>query len=291
MKKKDKTPFILRLVRWSFPKLELLSPALANRLSIKLFFTPLKYTPPDKEKEIGAKANTYFIEVGGRKIQIYTWGAGPVVLLAHGWAGRGTQFRKIIPALEAEGFMAVSFDGPAHGNSEGRMTNISEFAAVMDALVKKAGKPKAIIAHSFGGVASLYAIMNGLAVDKLINIASPTIADDIINNYQRAMNASVATGAAFKSYIKKSTGKSFEEFSALYSVAHLPHPLDLLLIHDEKDLDVTMKHPEAMMKTYPSAHLLKTTGLGHSRILRDEKVIATCIQFIQGKAPVTSLLS
>lgn len=267
MKKKDKTPFILRLVRWSFPKLELLSPALANRLSIKLFFTPLKYTPPDKEKEIGAKANTYFIEVGGRKIQIYTWGAGPVVLLAHGWAGRGTQFRKIIPALEAEGFMAVSFDGPAHGNSEGRMTNISEFAAVMDALVKKAGKPKAIIAHSFGGVASLYAIMNGLAVDKLINIASPTIADDIINNYQRAMNASVATGAA------------------------LPHPLDLLLIHDEKDLDVTMKHPEAMMKTYPSAHLLKTTGLGHSRILRDEKVIATCIQFIQGKAPVTSLLS
>ena len=47
--KKDKTPFLLRLVQWGFPKLERFAPPLAHRLFITLFFTPLRYKTPPKE--------------------------------------------------------------------------------------------------------------------------------------------------------------------------------------------------------------------------------------------------
>ena len=56
-KKKNKVPFLLTFVRWMFPKLELLAPPLAYRYFIKIFFTPLRYKLPEKEKELAQRAD------------------------------------------------------------------------------------------------------------------------------------------------------------------------------------------------------------------------------------------
>ncbi|MEK6780061.1 MAG: hypothetical protein AABY93_00035 [Bacteroidota bacterium] len=49
-KRKDHTPLLLKIIRWGFPSLEKLFPAIAHRYAINLFFTPFHFTMPLKEK-------------------------------------------------------------------------------------------------------------------------------------------------------------------------------------------------------------------------------------------------
>lgn len=281
MKNKIKTPLLLRLVPQVFPWVEKFLPFLANRFFVYLFFKPFRFKTPEKELLAAKQAEQFIIEVDGKKIQCYSWGSGPVVLLLHGWAGRGTQLRKFIEPLNLAGYRAVAMDGPAHGKSEGRLTNLDGFRNAINALVKEVGGAEAIIAHSFGGVATLYAVSTGLTVNTIINIASPTIGDEIIKNYLRTINGSQKTGEAFKQYVLKKSGKPFEKFSALEFIKHVPEALNLLLIHDQDDKEVIIAHPQALVKQFPRAQFYQTSGLGHNRILKDEKVIEHAVTFIQ----------
>lgn len=273
---------MLRLVQWVYPRLEKTMPALAHRFFVAIFFTPLNYRVPDKERMIEQQADKFILAVSGKRIQCYSWGKGPLVLVVHGWAGRATQFRKIITALVRENFQVVGFDGPAHGKSRGRSTDINEFELVLKKIYERVGIPEAIIAHSFGGGAVLYAAMNGLPVKKLINIATPTIGDEIIATYLRTINASDSTARFFKSHILKTTGKSFDEFTCLHFIRNITQDISLMLVHDENDVEVSLAHALELMKLYPAA-LVRTQGLGHTRILRDENVIQSCVSFIKTK--------
>ncbi|HRG78475.1 MAG TPA: alpha/beta hydrolase [Cyclobacteriaceae bacterium] len=280
-----KIPLAFRIIRWGFPKLEKISTRLSGWYFEKIFFTPFRYKTPDKELEAVTTAKLFSVIAAGKKIQCYQWGedSKPYVLVVHGWAGRSTQFRKFIPQFNEAGYRIIGFDGPAHGKSEGKRTSIAEFEEVMKSIASVKGYPEAIIAHSFGGGASLFAIAKGFPVKKLINIASPTIADRIIQSYLKAIGGSWKTAENFKALIKHRHGKSFEEFTALSLIRQVPSDLNLMLVHDEEDKEVEIIHVHELIKVFPSARLLATKGLGHNRILKDEKVISACVDFVTGK--------
>jgi esterase/lipase len=272
--KKNKIPFLLRFTRWLFPKLEAFAPSLAHRYFVYIFYTPLHYKTPEKEKEIIKTAHEFSITYNNKHVQCYRWGTmGRKIMLVHGWAGRAGQFRGIIPMLLAKGFQVFAFDGPAHGRSEGKQTNLGEFADVMQKMIDVEGEFHAVISHSFGGVASLYGIAHGLPIKKLVTISSPMVAQQVLNNFLNALNGSPSTGEAFRKYLIKTYNKTFEEFSGLYLAAHLPNPIDLLLIQDENDPEVSVENAVELKKVYPAAEILLTKDLGHTRILRDESVI------------------
>ena len=284
MKRKDHTPLLIRLTQSLYPKLERWAPFLAQRIFRLVFYVPIGYRVPEKEKEAEQSAKKFSLEVLGKKIQGYAWGdeSLPYVLVVHGWAGRATQFRKFIRPLNEVGLRMVGFDGPAHGQSAGTKTSIFEFEQMLHQIFRELGPPAAIITHSFGGAAVLFAAMNGLPVKRLINIASPSVADEILKTYLRAINGSWPSAEKFKEFVFKKTGKRFEEFTALHAVRHLRHPIDLLIVQDTADKDVLFLHAEELLKAYPSAKLFKTSGLGHNRVLKDEGVIDACITFIRG---------
>jgi pimeloyl-ACP methyl ester carboxylesterase len=279
--KKVKVPIALRMVRWWFPKLEKYAPPLALRLFVQVFFTPLHFGFPSKELEWIKKSVRTNTTVNGKRAVIYSWGDEdkPFVLFIHGWAGRATQFFSFFPFIFEAGYRVVAFDGPAHGKSEGKQTNLLEFEEMLKVITERMGKPVGAIAHSFGGVATLMAIANGLAIDKLVNIGVPTIGDLTINTFLNAVNGNKATAEQFKKYIIEKYNRSFDEFSALHFMVQIKS-LELLLIHDEKDKDVSIEHAERIVEIYPQAQLLRTNGLGHTRILRDEAVIKASLQFI-----------
>ena len=284
--KKDQTPLSLKIIRWVYPKVESIAPSLAHRYFVKLFFTPLRFTVPDKEKKAETFAKKFVVEANGKSVQCYSWGQGRPVLFVHGWGGRATQFRRFVRPFNAAGFMMVAFDAPAHGKSDGKSTTLFEFEQALIKIYESIGEPIAIVAHSFGGAASLFAAMNGLPIPKLINIASPTIGDEIINTYLKAINGSASTAKFFKDYILKTEGKPFDEFTASHFVKQLPRPIDLLLIHDANDKEVNVRQAEHLVQIYPGAKLIKTSGLGHTRILKDDQVIRECVTFVRGGASV-----
>lgn len=281
-KKKNNVPWLLRVVRTAFPILEKVAPFIADRIFRLVFYVPLRYPAPEREQEIAREGTVFSLQVGDKTIRGRQWGnpTHPYVLLVHGWAGRATQFRKFIPELLAKGFFVVGPDGPAHGQSDGRATSIPEFHEMFQAVYRKFGEPKGIITHSFGGAAMLYAAMNGLPVRKLVNIASPSIGDEILKTFLRAINGSWTSAERFKRFVIQKTGKTFDEFTALHAVKHLPSPVALLVINDEDDTDVVFRSAEELVKAYPTARLYRTKGLGHNRILKDEAVIAESIGFI-----------
>lgn len=282
-KKKATEPLPLRIVRTLFPILERLAPFAADRIFRMVFYVPLRYGTPEREQEIAREGADFSLLVGDKTIRGRVWGdpSKPWVLLVHGWAGRATQFRKFIPVLLERGYRVIGPDGPAHGRSDGRVTSIPEFHQMFLAVFQKFGEPAGVITHSFGGAAMLYSAMNGLPVRRLVNIASPSIGDEILKTFLRAINGSWTSAERFKRYVIKRTGKQFDEFTALYAVQHLPKPIDLLVINDEDDKDVVFRSAEELLKVYPSAVLYRTKGLGHTRILKDESVIARAVDFVQ----------
>jgi Serine aminopeptidase, S33 len=281
LKKKDNTPVFLKIIRWVFPRLERFAPSLAHRYFVKLFFTPFRFPVPEKEKKAEQFSKQFSVVAAGKKIQCYTWGSGAPVLVVHGWGGRATQFRRFVKPLTAAGFMVVGFDGPGHGKSEGKRTNILEFEEALQKIYEKVGQPVAVVAHSFGGGVALFAAMKGLMIPKLINIATPVIGDEIINTYLRAINGSDSTREFFKKHVQKTYGRTFDEFTSSYFIQHLPGPIDVLLIHDEGDKEVVIRHAEKFISLYPAAKLIKTSGLGHTRILKDDQVIRESVTFIR----------
>lgn len=280
--KRNKIPLILRIIRWSFPKLEFVSPIWAVSFFEKIFFTPFKYRTPAKELEIESLAQPFKIISDGKSIQAYEWGDAdkPYVLIIHGWAGRATQLRKFIPVFNNNGYRIIGFDGPAHGRSEGKRATLFEFEAVLIKIIELKGVPAGIIAHSFGGGVALLSIMNGLKVNRLINIASPTMADEIVKTYLKAINGSWKTGKRFKDLILNKFGRPFEDFTALHFIKYITD-LDLLLVHDIDDDNVSIMQAEELVRQYPSAKFLKTQGLGHTRILKDDAVIQSCLDFVR----------
>lgn len=276
-------PWALRITQWVFPILEKISLRLAIRYFDRIFFTPLRFKTPESELAAETKAEKFSVINSGKMVQCYQWGdpSTPYVLVVHGWAGRATQFRKFIPVFNDGGYRIIGFDGPAHGKSEGKRASLADFADAMNSIAKTKGYPHAIITHSFGGGASLYAISNGFPVKKLINIASPSIGNRIIQSYLKVIGGSVKVGEGFKQLIKLQYGKSFDEFTALELIKKVPEDFKFMIVHDKEDKEVELIHVQELVKVYPSARLELTSGLGHNRILRDELVIMSCLAFVK----------
>ena len=67
-------------------------------------------------------------------------------------------------------------------------------------------------------------------------------------------------------------------------IPRLTQRLDVpaLVIHDREDREVPMQQGEALAASWRGARLLRTTGLGHKRILEDERVGQAVADFIRG---------
>ena len=281
---------MLRLMRWIFPKLERWTPALATRVFVQLFFTPLHYGLPPKEQVWAQQARLSFQIIGGKKVVVYEWGdpAKPYLLFIHGWAGRGTQFREFFqPALD-RGFHIIAFDGPAHGQSDGKQTNVLEFHECITRLQQTYGPPTGVISHSFGGTVALYSVLNGLPLNRVVTIGTPVIAEMLIRSFLAAVNGTEKTGTAFRSHLLKKYGRDFNEFSVEWFLPRIKSDLQLLIVHDDKDKEVSVAHAHEAKRLYPSADLHLTHGLGHNRILKDKDVIAVVLDFMGTEHPAQS---
>ena len=111
-------------------------------------------------------------------------------------------------------------------------------------------------------------------------IATPTIASDIIKQFEDKINASPATGKRFLKEVLEKYDISFEYMSASEIIKRI-HVNCLLLVHDANDRDVPIAHSQLIKELEPRAMTLFTEGLGHTRILRNDEVINTIAQKVR----------
>lgn len=280
-KVKIKEPLPLRAIRWSYPKIERIAPPIAHNIAWNLFFSPFKFKRPTRENNAFAKAQISSVTINKKQVKIFEWGklGNPVIALVHGWSGRATQFYKLIESLVDKGFHVVSFDAPAHGLSEGKSTNIKEFYEVLAHIENKIGEIKMGIGHSFGGVSLLYAIKQGVKLDSVVMVGSPTIGEDILTSFRKKINASPQTSIALRKMVVNKFDLDFEEITAC-ELAKSITIKNHLIIHDKNDLEVPYQNAESLKTVNPAATLILTKRLGHTRILRDDEVVNNILKFI-----------
>ncbi len=260
--------------------LEALSPKLATNFAYKLFITPINHKAPKREEEMEKEAVQKYIDIPEikRKIRVFEYGkSDKKVLLVHGWSGRGTQLVSIANALRKEGYMTISFDAPAHGKSEGKISHMLLFIKCILELQRVYGKFDLAIGHSLGGMSIMNAIKRGFVTDKAITIGSGDVVFDIfdgfVENLQLKQDISFKLKAKFESRLKN-TLSDFDVFQVAKTTT-----IPVFVIHDKQDKDIPVYCAEHIYENLPNGKLLITDGLGHRKILGDTQVIKQIVDF------------
>ena len=262
--------------------LQCIAPPLATKYAIKLFKTPIKFRTPDREKLMAKSAQKELLLIPelNKKVMVYTYGYSKrKVLLVHGWSGRGTQLYKIADKLLENGFMTISFDAPAHGESEGSSTMMTEFITISKYLEEKYGPFEFAVGHSLGAMAVLNSIKQGLTLKKAVIIGSGDIITDIINVFVNKIELKPKMVKKMKYYFLKKFGEDIDYYSA--SVAAKSVKIPTLIIHDTEDREVPVSCAHNIRQNTKQGELLITNGLGHTRILKDNFVVNSIIEFIK----------
>ena len=285
MKKKKKLKQGMAVPLWlkqSLRLIEGISPKLGMRVAAHIFSKPLKFKLPEKEQKALARCDQTLVTVPdiNETIMCFQWkNKGEKVLLAHGWSGRGTQLYAIAESLHKKGYHVISFDAPAHGKSTGKITNMLQWGAAIKTLNNQYGEFDIYIGHSLGSMAILKYCEQDSNVKKIITIGSGDQMRTIFDNFIMSVGLKPKTSERMKKYFQHKYNININEFDASHVVRQQQTPT--LIIHDEDDLDIDVSCAKNIHKEHPNATLMVTKGLGHRRILRDEKVIHKVLSFIQ----------
>ena len=277
---------VVKLMRFGFSVGGRLSPSVAGKLAYKLWFTPPRFKIPTREKTILASAQLNTHQINDNEIVTFSWGQDkteqPLVLLVHGWSGRGTQLASFVQPLLDAGYRVLSFDAPAHGQSSGKQTNLYEIADVIVKLQKQYGAIDATITHSFGGPCIAVAMQRGFETNRIVSISPPSTTIGLIEKFNNALYVPKQAAVRMIALIEDKYSKEiWDSISMVNTIVGCAVPG--LVIHDENDVDIPWQEGESIALSWNNAPFIKTSGLGHRRILRDPHVIESAVTFITEK--------
>lgn len=248
------------------------------------FFSPSQYEVKLIDREIIEQGNNARIPFAGGELAVTSWGDGPPVLLMHGWGGARAQMTGFVMPLLVAGYRAVAFDQPAHGESDGELTNILEIAPTLDLIAEREGEFEAIIAHSFGTLVASYALVNRdfPPPSRLVYLGSFNRLLDSLPRFQ-------ALAGLPDSIIEGLRGMLYENFGkdVLDAIVNetMTQQIDIpaLMFHDSGDNVTPIDDSRAIARVWKSARLVETEGLGHRGALQSSEVHGQVVEFLNGR--------
>jgi pimeloyl-ACP methyl ester carboxylesterase len=214
----------------------------------------------------------------------YEWGAGDrTVLLVHGWQSRASRFAVLGEALVARGYTVVSFDAPGNGESPGRRTHAFDYIDAARELARLYGPFEAIVAHSFGAVASFMAVRAEAHTKRIVTIAGVHDFASIVSDFGRAVGLGRHGVRRLRRDVERwARDRGVDVWREV--VAELD-PTDtltpLLVVHDSSDREVRLEQAMQIVEAHTGVvETLITDELGHNRVLSDEQVVERVVRFV-----------
>ena len=269
----------LKLFRLLFTLLDAISPSLAARLAVTVFYSPRRFPTAKWEKTALDMGKDNQLKFDNENLAATVWeGIGPTVLMVHGWQGRRSQLGKIAVELMEKGYRVVTFDGPAHGSSTKKRTTLVEFSEAVEHAARQFGPLHGIVGHSFGAAAAAIAMRNGVEVERAVLISCPFSLRHVVSGFARFVG--LPSRSHEKMYpIMENLHRCPESQLSFESIGpDLRTPC--LLIFDETDQYVPAMDGEKVSDTIRGAKLVRTKGLGHMRILQDDGVVQRVSRYI-----------
>ena len=268
----------LAVQRASLRALGAVAPSTVDRLILDRFATPARERARERARgaePIGAPWN---VRSGSETLTAYTSGPAPRVLFVHGWEGSAFDFAPLASAFRAAGFGVVAFDHQAHGRSSGSRATLPQMAAATLDVAGAVGPIVAVVGHSLGATAALFALGGGLAVQCAVLVAPPHDARYFIRQTGEQMGVSEPRIAGAIALLEQRFGTvDGEATNRVASGLRLPG----LVLHDVEDRYVPFAHGAAVAGAWPGARLVRLSGVGHRKALATPAVHRDIVGFIQ----------
>ena len=234
------------------------------------------------EDEVLDQAQKEDLPFKGFNIKLYQWGDGAKkVLLIHGWEGQAGNFADLVQKLLGAGYTVYAFDGPSHGYSSRGKTSLFEFTELVGVLIRKY-KVKTLISHSFGGVATTYALYANpdLHIDKYLLFTTPDRFLERIEDVSKAIGISQKVKELLIKRLENEMGREVDGFNVSAFVKSI-QVKKALIVHDKDDKVIPIERSRNVYQNWPAANFLTAENTGHFRILRDASVLDTALDFLE----------
>jgi len=247
------------------------------------FFSPSRYEVKPAEREVIDWGNNYRIPFEGGELAVTSWGNnGPAVLLMHGWGGARTQMTGFVDPFLFAGYRVVAYDQPAHGESDGKMTNLLEIAPTMDLIAKQEGPFEVIIAHSFGTLITSYALINRNfpSPSRLVYFGAFNRLMDALPRFQVIAGLSDEIMDGLREMINEKFGRDVLDAIVNELLVHRIQ-IPALMFHDESDNVTPVEDSRAIARAWPGVQYIETNGLGHRGVLQSREIHEQVISFLK----------
>lgn len=266
-------------IRAAFATMGRLAPEVAARWAETLFCRPPRHQPRPRDYAFLAKGRPYTLVKGDHQIAAWEWGAGPLVLLVHGWGSRAGRFSTLGPALVEAGFRVVAHDAPAHGISTGTESALPLFAEAVRMVGAYFGPAAAVIGHSLGGASAVLALRDGLTAERAVLISAPSNIEVFSQRFAGFFALPPQARTIMQRNLEQRFRMAWAEAHTSTIARTLKHPA--LIVHDHDDSDVPEEDARAIATAWPGARLVITQGLGHRGVLRSSEVVHHVLEFLR----------
>jgi len=225
-------------------------------------------------------AEDHLIETPIGAVMAWRLGAGPAVLLVHGWEDDNALWGPLIDQLLANGRSVVAMDLPGHGFSPASMDRPDAPGVAVKAVAQALGPIDAVVGHSFGCVALTAALDSGMGVERAVLIASPIPKNR--HGTKKRLQAQGAPPQVVERALELIAAR--QASSPVYDIeaAAARMTAKALMIHSLDDEDCPPGNSRSLADAWPDSAVMWVDELGHRRVAQERDVLARVADFIDG---------
>ena len=261
--------------------LSFLFPNMVTNMAYNILTSLQIYKKRAREIEVLNQAKKEVMDFEKFKIQTYLWkGGAEKVLLVHGWEGQAGNFSELIAPLLEANYTIIAFDAPSHGDSSKGRTSLFEFSNLVGILLQKFEISK-VVSHSFGGVATTYALKNNpnIRLDRYVLLTTPDSFLQRIEDISEQVGVTKNIRNRLINKIEKQSNIIVKDFSVSEFVKQI-NVKKALIIHDKNDKIIPIAYAKNVCQNWKNATMQEVENTGHFKILTTKTVIESVVNFL-----------
>ena len=168
--------------------------------------------------------------------------------------------------IAQQGFTALAYDHPAHGESEGQYGHIPAFVGGLEGLLDSEDDVAGLVGHSMGTAAALEC-KHAKLVDKPLLLIAPVL--DYVDNLFGSVARSGYSMRLFEAVVGDIEDQYRYPIQSIDPFQKLSRrQAETIIVHDEKDKFTKYDVSEKASKEMERVTLVTTQGQGHGRVMQ-----------------------
>lgn len=252
-----------------------LAPSHAKQTARKLLLTPARTKPKNAQPQ-----GLVIGEVQSKEgpLKTYQLGQGPVWVLTHGWSGTASQFFPLMEHIASQGYTALAYDHPGHGESGGLYGHIPAFVHGLEAILDSVDEVAGSAGHSMG-TASAIECHHQKLVDKPLLLIAPVL--DYLDNLFGSVARSGYSVRLFNAVVSEVEEQYRYPIQSIdpYNKLKLRQS-KTIIVHDEGDKFTKFSVSQKAAQEMANVTLVATQGKGHGRVMKCAQVMQSFDELI-----------